>query len=300
MIDEATNTVTATIEFGHFPRGVAVDPVAGTVYVAKLGGGPCPASAIACVMAIDAATNTVTAAIPVGSSPIGVAVDPSTHTVYAANSGGGRRVGDQPRTGTHDHQRRLDFNRDAGTARLHCDHHRHPRSRAHRDRRAAAGTHVHRQRERDRQPVRHGRPGDRRQLSDHHYRLERRREPRHPGVHPHRHHRGIRARDHQRPGRRGHVRHVVRLHGHHDRLPGAQDLQDRDNAPWRPFRRQRGRDGHHLRHPRRCGPRAVHGDADRQEQGRKGNPVLHADHLGGTGYRRRYRRPLPRSARPWT
>ena len=87
VIDEATNTVTATIELGIFPRGVAVDPVAGTVYVANLAVVTCPASAIACVMAIDAATNAVTAAIPVGSSPIGVAVDPSTHTVYAANAG---------------------------------------------------------------------------------------------------------------------------------------------------------------------------------------------------------------------
>ena len=58
MIDAATNTVTATIPVGTSPGGVAVDPAAGTVYVANFGGGT--------VSVIDAATNTVTATIPVG------------------------------------------------------------------------------------------------------------------------------------------------------------------------------------------------------------------------------------------
>ena len=35
VIDEATRTVTATIPVGREPYGVAVDPAAGTVYVAN-------------------------------------------------------------------------------------------------------------------------------------------------------------------------------------------------------------------------------------------------------------------------
>jgi len=56
-------TVTATIAVGSYPYGVAVDPAAGTVYVANAGAGT--------VSVIDAATNTVTATIAVGSAPRG-------------------------------------------------------------------------------------------------------------------------------------------------------------------------------------------------------------------------------------
>jgi YVTN family beta-propeller protein len=74
-------TVTATIPVGSYPYGVAVDPAAGTVYVANSGAGT--------VSVIDAATRAVTATIAVGPSPIGVAVDPATHTTYVANYGDG-------------------------------------------------------------------------------------------------------------------------------------------------------------------------------------------------------------------
>ena len=61
-------TVTATIPVGAVPDGVAVDPAAGTVYVANDDDNT--------VSVIDAATNTVTATIPVGADPDAVAADP--------------------------------------------------------------------------------------------------------------------------------------------------------------------------------------------------------------------------------
>ena len=80
VINVATDTVTATISVGR-PIGVAVDPAAGTVYVAGLDS-RCQGE---CVSVIDAATNTVIDTIP-GGLP-GVAVDPSTHTAYVTSSG---------------------------------------------------------------------------------------------------------------------------------------------------------------------------------------------------------------------
>ena len=78
MINAATGAVTATIPVGAYPYGVAVDPAAGTVYVAN--------TAADTVSVINAATGAVTATIPVGSYPYGVAVDPAAGTVYVANS----------------------------------------------------------------------------------------------------------------------------------------------------------------------------------------------------------------------
>jgi YVTN family beta-propeller protein len=66
---------------GKEPAGVAVDPAAGTVYVANESGGT--------VSVIDAATNIVTATTTVGTEPAGVAVDPSIHTAYVTNFGAG-------------------------------------------------------------------------------------------------------------------------------------------------------------------------------------------------------------------
>jgi YVTN family beta-propeller protein len=82
VINAATNTVTATIPDNAGPDAVAVDPAAGTVYVANRFSGT--------VSVIDEATNTVTANIPVDTAvdtyPGGVAVDPSAGTVYVTNS----------------------------------------------------------------------------------------------------------------------------------------------------------------------------------------------------------------------
>ena len=77
-------TVTATIPVGSEPAGVAVDPAAGTVYVANYNAGT--------VSVIDEATRAVTATIPVGIEPAGVAVDPATHTVYVTNHAHGGTV----------------------------------------------------------------------------------------------------------------------------------------------------------------------------------------------------------------
>jgi YVTN family beta-propeller protein len=69
--------VTATITVGANPIGVAVDPAAGTVYVANSSG---------TVSVISTATNKVTATVAVGAGPDAVAVDPATHAVYVTDN----------------------------------------------------------------------------------------------------------------------------------------------------------------------------------------------------------------------
>ena len=74
-------SVTATIEVGNTPGGVAVDPTTHTAYVTNINDDT--------VSVIDEATNTVTATIAVGAGPLAVAVDPTTHTAYVTNGGTG-------------------------------------------------------------------------------------------------------------------------------------------------------------------------------------------------------------------
>jgi YVTN family beta-propeller protein len=77
VIDTATNTVTATVDVGSEPYGIAVNPAGTKVYVTNGYGDS--------VSVIDTATNTVTARVLVGSSPRGVAVNPEGTKVYVAN-----------------------------------------------------------------------------------------------------------------------------------------------------------------------------------------------------------------------
>ena len=84
LIDESTDTVTATVPVGiGEPEGVAVDPITDTVYVTGRSGSD--------VSVIDGATNAVTDILQVGHTidpddlPFPVAVDPATDTVYVAN-----------------------------------------------------------------------------------------------------------------------------------------------------------------------------------------------------------------------
>ena len=78
VIDTATNTVTARVEVGQFPHGVAVAPDGKKVYVAN--------SNSSNVSVIDTATNKVTATVDVGQFPYGIAVTPDGKKVYVANS----------------------------------------------------------------------------------------------------------------------------------------------------------------------------------------------------------------------
>ena len=80
VIDTATNTVTATVNVGSGPVGVAVTPDGTKVYVANGGSNN--------VSVIDTVTNTVTATVNVGSIPRGVATSPDGTKVYVANYGG--------------------------------------------------------------------------------------------------------------------------------------------------------------------------------------------------------------------
>jgi YVTN family beta-propeller protein len=78
VIDTATNTVSATIQVGNRPYGVAVTPDGGKVYVANN-------EFFGSVSVIDTATDAVVGTITVGSLPIGVAVTPDGASVYIAN-----------------------------------------------------------------------------------------------------------------------------------------------------------------------------------------------------------------------
>jgi YVTN family beta-propeller protein len=81
VIDIATNKVTATVNVGSNPYGVAVNPKGTKVYVAS--------DVNDAVSVIDTATNKVTATVPVGSDPWGIAVNPDGTKVYVANEGSG-------------------------------------------------------------------------------------------------------------------------------------------------------------------------------------------------------------------
>ncbi len=120
VIDTATNTVTATVNVGNSPDGLAINPAGTRVYVvntyshnvsvidtatntvtATVNVGYYPRAVAADeinayvantggsnVSVIDIATNTVTASVKVGLYPIGVAVNPAGTRVYVTNSQG--------------------------------------------------------------------------------------------------------------------------------------------------------------------------------------------------------------------
>src|ERR1035437_6295132 len=79
VINTTTNTVTATVAMGAEPYGVAVSPDGTKVYVTNEGNNT--------ISVINTTTNTVTATVNVGSFPIGVAVSPDGTKVYVANQG---------------------------------------------------------------------------------------------------------------------------------------------------------------------------------------------------------------------
>ncbi len=76
--DEAPVSVVGTIGVGGDPAGVAVDPVAGIVYVTN--------RASDSVSIVDERALRAVATVPVGHAPAGVAADPSTGRAYVANA----------------------------------------------------------------------------------------------------------------------------------------------------------------------------------------------------------------------
>ena len=75
-----------TINVGHGPSAVGVNPVTNRVYVTNA------INETDTVSVIDATTDTVIATVRVGSDPIGVAVNPVTNKIYIANGGDDLRV----------------------------------------------------------------------------------------------------------------------------------------------------------------------------------------------------------------
>jgi YVTN family beta-propeller protein len=76
VIDTVNNNVTAIVNVGSNPFGVAVNPDGTKAYVTNSGNNT--------VSVIDTTTNNVTSTIKVGSEPIGIAVDPDGIKVYVA------------------------------------------------------------------------------------------------------------------------------------------------------------------------------------------------------------------------
>jgi YVTN family beta-propeller protein len=77
IIDTANNTVTATVDVGSMPAGVAVSLDGTKVYVANRDKDT--------VSVIDMGTNSVIATISVGSKPWGIAINPEGTKVYVTN-----------------------------------------------------------------------------------------------------------------------------------------------------------------------------------------------------------------------
>jgi len=85
VIDTARNIVTATVDVGSGPEGVAVTPDRKKVYVVNSGNffGSLPGT----VSVIDTATNKVIDTVNVGYYPTGIAVNPNGKKVYVASQG---------------------------------------------------------------------------------------------------------------------------------------------------------------------------------------------------------------------
>ena len=78
VIDIATNNVTATVDVGSEPFGVAVSPDETKVYVTNTKSNT--------TSVIDTATNMVAVTIPVGIGPMGIAVSPDGTKVFVTNT----------------------------------------------------------------------------------------------------------------------------------------------------------------------------------------------------------------------
>jgi YVTN family beta-propeller protein len=87
----ATNTVTACVQVGTSPEGVAVNSALGLVYVANSGDNTVSVltTALAPVMTV-----------PVGAGPMNVAVDPNTYNVWVTDNAGNTVSVLQPQAGT--------------------------------------------------------------------------------------------------------------------------------------------------------------------------------------------------------
>src|ERR1035437_6274707 len=80
VIDTATNQVTATVDVGSYPYGVAITPDGTKIYVAN-------SDNPGIVSVIGTVTNQVAAMVNVGKAPTGIAVTPDGTKVYVANDG---------------------------------------------------------------------------------------------------------------------------------------------------------------------------------------------------------------------
>ena len=92
VVDTATNSVTATIAVGDFPKSVAVDRAGTRVYVAHARRGVLPSG----LSVIDTSTNTVVTTVGSGPDvylpPFGVAVNPAGTRVYVTSGPLGEKL----------------------------------------------------------------------------------------------------------------------------------------------------------------------------------------------------------------
>jgi YVTN family beta-propeller protein len=80
VINGATNTLSATIQVGGEPGGLAVDPLHQRVYVNNGG--------LNAVQTINTATNTVINTVPAGTGPTYSDIDLRTGLLYVQNQDG--------------------------------------------------------------------------------------------------------------------------------------------------------------------------------------------------------------------
>lgn len=86
VIDTATNTVTATVNVGIQPKGVAFDPNGTKAYVTNSAYSDGYPGSTGTVSIIDTATNNVTATVNVGMYPYGIAVTSDGTKVYVVDT----------------------------------------------------------------------------------------------------------------------------------------------------------------------------------------------------------------------
>jgi YVTN family beta-propeller protein len=80
VLDDASNTVLATVDVNSWPQAIAIDPGNHRVYVASTHDGT--------TAVLDATTNSLLSTLKTDNSPFAIAVNPKSHTAVLLGLGG--------------------------------------------------------------------------------------------------------------------------------------------------------------------------------------------------------------------